>query len=117
MLQAVMEKAAAWNVLQQGGLGKPPANQETYDFSRSSLVEQHECLATILHAAVEKRHATVNDFQDFLKVIRKADKYDHFLGMPKFALMYLASNVTNSCLLSSSPVPCHCRIPDGLRLD
>lgn len=83
MLHAMMEKVAAWNVLQQGNLAKAPANQETLDFSRSSLVEQHECLATILHAAVEKRHATVGDFQDFLKALKRADKYDHFLGMAK----------------------------------
>lgn len=80
MLQSMMEKAAARNVLQQGNLVKALTNQETFDFSRASLVEQHECLATILHAAVEKRHATVNDFQDFLKTLKKVDKYDHFLG-------------------------------------
>ncbi|KAK3902052.1 nucleoporin Nup186/Nup192/Nup205 [Staphylotrichum tortipilum] len=78
MLQGIMDKAAARNVLQQPGLAKPPANQETYDFSRSSLVEQHECLATLLHAAIEKRHATVNDFQNFLTALKKVDKYDHF---------------------------------------
>ena len=80
MLHTMMEKAAAWNVL-QANIARIPANQETLEFSRSSLVEQHECLAAILHAAVEKRHATVNDFQDFLKVLKKADKHDHFLGM------------------------------------
>ena len=80
MLHTMMEKAAAWNVL-QANIARIPANQETFEFSRTSLVEQHECLATILHAAVEKRHATVNDFQDFLKVLKKADKHDHFLGM------------------------------------
>jgi nuclear pore complex protein Nup205 len=81
MLQGVMDKAAARNVLQQPGVAKPAANQETYEFSRSSLVEQHECLASLLHAAIEKRHATVNDFQEFLKALKKVDKYDHFLGM------------------------------------
>jgi nuclear pore complex protein Nup205 len=84
MLQGMMDKAAARNVLQQASLVRAPENQETYDFSRSSLVEQHECLAAILHAAVEKRHATDKDFQDFIKLLQKVDKYDHFLGMANF---------------------------------
>ncbi|EAQ91321.1 hypothetical protein CHGG_03256 [Chaetomium globosum CBS 148.51] len=79
MLQNMTEKAAARNLLQQAALVRGSENQETFDFSRTSLVEQHECLAAILHAAVEKRHATVNDFQDFLQALRKVDKYDHFL--------------------------------------
>ncbi|KAK4106052.1 hypothetical protein N658DRAFT_415457 [Parathielavia hyrcaniae] len=79
MLQGMMDKANARNLMQQANLVRAPENQETFDFSRSSLVEQHECLAAILHAAVEKRHATDKDFQDFLRLLRKADKYDHFL--------------------------------------
>lgn len=85
MLQGMMDKAAARNMLQQASLLRPPENQETFDFSRASLVEQHECLAAILHAAVEKRHASVDDFKDFLQVLKKADKYDHFLGMTSAA--------------------------------
>lgn len=81
MLQGMMEKAAARNVLQQASLVKAPENQETLDFSRSSLVEQHECLAAILHAAVEKHHASVGDFRDFVAALKRVDKYDHFLGM------------------------------------
>lgn len=80
MLQGMVEKATARNLLQQGGMVRPE-NQETYDFSRSSLVEQHECLAAILHAAVEKRHATVDDFKDSIKLLKRVDRYDHFLGM------------------------------------
>ncbi|KAJ4304115.1 hypothetical protein N0V88_001725 [Collariella sp. IMI 366227] len=79
MLLAMQDKAAARNVLQQASLVKPPENQETFDFSRSSLVEQHECLAAILHAAIEKRHATVRDFQDFIQALKQVEKYDHFL--------------------------------------
>lgn len=81
MLQAMMDKVTARNVLQQASLLRTPENQETFDFSRSSLVEQHECLAAILHAAIEKRHATVADFQEFIRALKKADRYDHFLGM------------------------------------
>ncbi|KAK4238936.1 nucleoporin Nup186/Nup192/Nup205 [Achaetomium macrosporum] len=79
MLQNMMDKAAARSMLQQASLVRAPDNQETLDFSRLSLVEQHECLAAILHAAIEKRHATVSDFQEFLKFLKRVDKYDHFL--------------------------------------
>ncbi|AEO58032.1 hypothetical protein MYCTH_2304994 [Thermothelomyces thermophilus ATCC 42464] len=79
MLHSMMEKATGRSLLQQADLVRAPENQETFDFSRASLVEQHECLAAILHAAVEKRHATVKDFQDFIETLRRVDKYDHFL--------------------------------------
>jgi len=79
MLQCMADKANARNMLQQASLVRPLDNQETLDFSRLSLVEQHECLASILHAAVQRHHATVADFQDFIKILRKWDKYDHFL--------------------------------------
>ncbi|KXX80486.1 hypothetical protein MMYC01_202449 [Madurella mycetomatis] len=79
MIQSMMDRAAARNMLQQASLVKAPEYQETFDFSRQSLVEQHECLAVILHGAVEKRHATVSDFREFIKLLRKVDKYDHFL--------------------------------------
>lgn len=81
MVQGMAEKATARSLLQNAALVGAPENQETLDFSRSSLVEQHECLAAILHAAVEKRHVTVNDFQDFLKTLKRVDRYDHFLSM------------------------------------
>ncbi|KAK4143669.1 nucleoporin Nup186/Nup192/Nup205 [Dichotomopilus funicola] len=79
MVQGMAEKATARSLLQNAALVGAPENQETLDFSRSSLVEQHECLAAILHAAVEKRHVTVNDFQDFLRTLKRVDRYDHFL--------------------------------------
>lgn len=81
MIQSMMDRATAWTMLQQASLVKAPEYQETFDFSRQSLVEQHECLAFILHGAVEKRHATADDFQQFLRLLKKVDKYDHFLGM------------------------------------
>ncbi|KAK4135371.1 hypothetical protein BT67DRAFT_400836 [Trichocladium antarcticum] len=79
MLQGMTDKAAARNLLQQASLVRPPEHQETFGFSRTSLVEQHECLAAILHAAIEKRHATATDFQEFISVLKKIDRYDHFL--------------------------------------
>ncbi|KAK4165342.1 nucleoporin Nup186/Nup192/Nup205 [Cladorrhinum sp. PSN259] len=79
MLQSIVERAAARNVLEQVNLMKAPDSQETFDFSKSSLVEQHECLAAILHAAIEKRQADVNDFKQFIDFLKRVEKYDQFL--------------------------------------
>ncbi|KAK3990244.1 nucleoporin Nup186/Nup192/Nup205 [Cladorrhinum sp. PSN332] len=79
MLQSIVERAAARNVLEQVNLMKSPDSQETFDFSKSSLVEQHECLASILHAAIEKRQADVNDFKQFIEFLKRTEKYDQFL--------------------------------------
>jgi nuclear pore complex protein Nup205 len=107
-LQSMMEKAHARLMLQQASLVKPPENYETYEFSRLSLVEQHECLAAILHAAVEKHHASVNDFKDLLNLFKKIDKYDHFLGMVDISCLFVwsclnahlpSSSVSGSCCL------------------
>lgn len=54
--------------------------QEAFDFARVSLIEQHELLAVILCAAVDKRHAEVADFREFVGMLKKADRYDHFLS-------------------------------------
>jgi nuclear pore complex protein Nup205 len=61
-------------------LTKVGEQQEVYEFVRISMVEQHELLAVILCAAIEKRHAEVRDFKEFLAGLKKADKYDHLLG-------------------------------------
>jgi nuclear pore complex protein Nup205 len=116
MLQGMMDKAAARNVLQQASLVRAPENQEAFDFSRSSLVEQHECLAAILHAAVEKRHATVNDFQEFLGALRKVDRYDHFIGKSQDipCVQYVESQLL---IFISASVSGSCCIPDSFWLD
>lgn len=80
MLHNIVERAAARNLLEQVNLMKAPEGQETFEFSKSSLVEQHECLSVILHAAVEKRQADVNDFKQFLESLKQIEKYDQFLG-------------------------------------
>lgn len=115
MLQNMTEKAAARNMLQQAALVRGPENQETFDFSRSSLVEQHECLAAILHAAVEKRHATVSDFQDFLQALRKVDRYDHFLSMMQHTPTLITA--TPYSRISSPLIPGSRCLHRSLRLD
>ncbi|KAK4192033.1 nucleoporin Nup186/Nup192/Nup205 [Podospora australis] len=77
MLQTIYERATARQMLEQAKLLRP--ENETFEFSHQSLVEQHECLAFILHAAVEKQQADANDFKRFLEVLRKVERYDQFL--------------------------------------
>ncbi|KAK5663994.1 hypothetical protein OQA88_207 [Cercophora sp. LCS_1] len=79
-LQKLGEKAVAQNLLHQAQLMKQIGEQqETWEFSRVSLVEQHELLAVILVAAIDKRHAEVADFKEIIAGLKKADRYDHLL--------------------------------------
>ncbi|KAK0646661.1 nucleoporin Nup186/Nup192/Nup205 [Cercophora newfieldiana] len=79
-LQAHVERMMAKSMLAQANLmSKVGEQQEVYEFVRISMVEQHELLSVILCAAIEKRHAEVKDFKDFLAGLKKADKYDHLL--------------------------------------
>lgn len=49
---------------------------ERWEFSRISLLQQHELLGVILCQAIEQRQASVEDFKELMKTLRKADKYD-----------------------------------------
>lgn len=85
MLQGIGERMTAKSLLAQASLlNKLGDSEEVYEYARISLVEQHELLAVILSAAIEKRHADVGDFKEFIGWLKKADKYDHLLG--RFAL-------------------------------
>ncbi|KAK0621490.1 nucleoporin Nup186/Nup192/Nup205 [Bombardia bombarda] len=79
-LRSMAERMAARNLVQQSNIARPSEQQELYDFSRLSLVQQHEGLAVILCSAIEKRHAVTNDFRYFFELLRTADKYDHLLA-------------------------------------
>ena len=78
----LVERAHARGMLAQVNMmTKADGEQvEAFDFARVSLIEQHELLAVILCAAVDKRHAEVADFKEFVGVLKKADRYDHFLS-------------------------------------
>ncbi len=58
----------------------PPEFQEAVEYSRLSLVQQHESLAVIMHAAVEKRYSEVRDFENLLGLLKRSERYDHLLG-------------------------------------
>jgi len=80
-LQSHVERMTAKTMLAQANLlTKVGEQQEVYEFVRVSMVEQHELLSVILCAAIEKRHADMRDFKDFLATLKRADKYDHLLG-------------------------------------
>jgi nuclear pore complex protein Nup205 len=89
-LQKIAEKVATTDLMYQN---KPPVSvefREAVEFSRVSLVQQHELLAVIMSSAVEKHQAGVKDFEDFIKLLKKADKYDHLLGKSQI-LVYMPS--------------------------
>ncbi|KAK3322300.1 nucleoporin Nup186/Nup192/Nup205 [Apodospora peruviana] len=78
-LQALGDRMAARSVLTQPNQLNAYEPQETYEFSRLSLVQQHELIAVLLCSAIEMRHVEVKDFEDFLGVLKKIERYDHLL--------------------------------------
>ncbi|KAK3391860.1 nucleoporin Nup186/Nup192/Nup205 [Sordaria brevicollis] len=78
-MQNIGEKVAAQNVIFQPNVSKRMDQQEPSEVMRLKLIEQHETLSLILCAAVEKKQAERNDFKEFIKLLRKVDKYDHLL--------------------------------------
>jgi nuclear pore complex protein Nup205 len=60
---------------------------ETIEYQRASLVQQHESLGTIVHYLVKANYATPKDFEQILDVLKRADKYDNFLGKSLFHLL------------------------------
>lgn len=79
-LQRITEKVTTTNLMYQTQPAMPPEFQEAIEFSRVSLVQQHELLAVIMCSAIEKHQAGVKDFQAFLRLLKKIDRYDHLLG-------------------------------------
>jgi nuclear pore complex protein Nup205 len=55
-------------------------NTEAIEFSRKALVTQHEILAVILSAAVEKGHVKPAEFAEFINILKRVQAYDQLLG-------------------------------------
>ncbi|KAI0148496.1 nucleoporin Nup186/Nup192/Nup205 [Xylariaceae sp. FL1272] len=72
-LQRISEHVNSAAVL---GRAPDPAAQETIEFSRMSLMQQHELLAIILCYAIDNHMANESDFINFLQVFRNASRYD-----------------------------------------
>jgi nuclear pore complex protein Nup205 len=77
-LARIADKIAAAQALGQSISAS--AELETVEYSRLSLLQQHETLGVILCRAVEQRQAEVQDFRMLLDSLKRADKYDALLG-------------------------------------
>jgi nuclear pore complex protein Nup205 len=80
-LQRISDSANAASMLQQGGRIQNLEFEEAIEFTRVSLIQQHELLAVLLCNAVEASQADAAHFREFVDVLKKVDKYDHLLGM------------------------------------
>ncbi|OAQ68044.1 hypothetical protein VFPPC_04351 [Pochonia chlamydosporia 170] len=79
-LQKLADKISAAQALSQARPDQLSEEMETIEFSRVSLIQQHELLGVILCRCVEKRQADVSDFTDFVSTLKKVDKYDNLLA-------------------------------------
>lgn len=79
-LQNLGDKITAAQTINQNGGGAVSEEAETVEFSRVSLIQQHETLAVILCKSVEKRQADESDFTEFMTALRRVDKYSNLLG-------------------------------------
>ncbi|KAH6605139.1 nuclear pore complex subunit [Trichoderma cornu-damae] len=78
-LQRLGERITAAQTLGNVPADDLPEELETVEFSRVSLIQQHEALGVILCECVDKRQAETPDFLEFISVLKKWDKYDTLL--------------------------------------
>ncbi|KAF4454992.1 hypothetical protein F53441_2553 [Fusarium austroafricanum] len=78
-LQKIGDKLAAAQTLGQTTTGGVSEQMETIEFSRVSLMQQHELLGVILCRSIEMRQGSTQDFLDFVSVLQKIDRYDALL--------------------------------------
>lgn len=78
-LQKLADRVTTASVVYAGAAPRVPIH-ELVEFSRISLIQQHELLALIMASAIDKRHAKETDFQNLLKFLQKVDRYDQLLG-------------------------------------
>lgn len=74
-LQKLAEQAAS-SVIYQGGQQNA---QEIREYTRISLVQQHEVLGMIMCTAIEQGQSTKDDFLTLIQLLKKTEKYDHLL--------------------------------------
>ncbi|CAJ0541851.1 Ff.00g082570.m01.CDS01 [Fusarium sp. VM40] len=78
-LQKIGDKIAAAQTLGQTTTGGVSEQMETIEFSRVSLMQQHELLGVILCRSIEMRQGSTQDFLDFVSVLQRVDRYDALL--------------------------------------
>lgn len=93
-LQKLGDKIAAAQALGHAKDGAMSEEMETVEFSRVSLIQQHELLGVILCRSVERRQAETADFIDFVNVLKKIDKYDCLLGTSLLGDVHRVRNLT-----------------------
>ena len=79
-LQKVADRITAASVMVNAKSATIMEEMETVEFSRVSLVQQHEYLGIILCRSIERRQSKPTDFTAFLQALKKVDRYDHLLG-------------------------------------
>lgn len=75
-LQKIADRTTAAGVFH--GTDRPPID-EVLEYSRISLLQQHELLALITARAIDKRHAKAEDFRNLLTMLQRLDRYDQLL--------------------------------------
>ncbi|ODA82559.1 hypothetical protein RJ55_01066 [Drechmeria coniospora] len=78
-LQRLGDKIAAVQALDQGSPVEMTEQMETVEFSRLSLIQQHELLAVALTRFIEKQQAETSDFLTFVSSLKKTERYDTLL--------------------------------------
>jgi nuclear pore complex protein Nup205 len=76
-LQRLSDQLAGASVLGRAG---DMHFQETAEFIRISLVQQHELLSVLLCAAIERHKAVESDFVEFLRAFKQTERYDFTVG-------------------------------------
>ncbi|KAG6004520.1 hypothetical protein E4U21_001018 [Claviceps maximensis] len=79
-LQKLADKIAAAQALSSAKFGQLSEDMQTVEFSRMSLIQQHELLGVILCRCIQKREADTSDFMDFVSTLKRMDKYDNLLA-------------------------------------
>ena len=79
-LQKLHDKLAAAQALNHTSSGQLSEEMETVEFSRISLIQQHELLGVVLCRCIEKRQAEIPDFMEFIATLKRAEKYDSLLA-------------------------------------
>ena len=85
-MRKLAERVTAASVVYASTQGGPPEFRETIEYTRMSLIQQHESLAVMLCSAIDKRHAESKDFEEFIVFLKKRERYDHLLGNARYPL-------------------------------
>lgn len=79
-IQKLNDKITAAAVLAGGQTPELAGELETVEFSRVSLIQQHELMAIIMCRAIETNLGQEDDFKSLLAELKATDKYDSLLG-------------------------------------